>query len=308
MLDTHDEVGHERGEARDLLAEAGDLGLDVDPAAARGEHPARGAVEQTARLQEQRALRGRRHLVVEGLDPGPERGQSEDLAGHGVGAGDLDRSRTCLLAGTEGERDAPTVDHVVHDDRGDDLAAQRVGVQDRVVRRGELAREVAAQHPGEPRLVGELGLEQVVGERDLRVRQQYGELGRRESLAVRVPQVDLGVGRQELQSAVEVAARLERADEPLVHREHRVRLHAGVAEQDVLLVVVAQDEVADLVGHVGEEHVALLGREVAVAHHLVEQDLDVDLVVGGVDAGGVVDRVGVDAHAAVERPRCGRAG
>ena len=28
-----------------------------------------------------------------------------------------------------------------------------------------------------------------------------------------------------------------------------------------------------------------------------QQDLDVDLVVGGVDAGGVVDRVGVDAHA-----------
>ena len=35
-----------------------------------------------------------------------------------------------------------------------------------------------------------------------------------------------------------------------------------------------------------------------VGHDRVEQDLDVDLVVGAVDAAGVVDRVGVDAPAA----------
>ena len=35
-----------------------------------------------------------------------------------------------------------------------------------------------------------------------------------------------------------------------------------------------------------------------VGHDRVEQDLDVDLVVGAVDAAGVVDRVGVDAAAA----------
>ena len=51
-----------------------------------------------------------------------------------------------------------------------------------------------------------------------------------------------------------------------------------------------------MVGHLHEQRVALLGREVAVAHHLVEQDLDVHLVVGGVDTRGVVDGVGVDAH------------
>ena len=55
-----------------------------------------------------------------------------------------------------------------------------------------------------------------------------------------MPAVDLGVGRQELQRAVEVAALLQPVDQPLVHREHRVLLRAGVAEQDVLLVVVAQ--------------------------------------------------------------------
>ena len=39
---------------------------------------------------------------------------------------------------------------------------------------------------------------------------------------------------------------------------------------------------------------------VALGHHGAEQDLDVDLVVAAIDAGRVVDRVGVD-QAAVER-------
>ena len=81
-----------------------------------------------------------------------------------------------------------------------------------------------------------------------------------------------------------------------MHREHRVRLHAGVAEQHVLLVVVAQHVRGDVVGHRGEQLVALLRGQVAGPDDLVEQDLDVDLVVGGVDAGGVVDGVGVDAR------------
>ena len=38
-----------------------------------------------------------------------------------------------------------------------------------------------------------------------------------------------------------------------------------------------------------------------------ERDLDVDLDVGGVDAGRIVDRVGVEPHAARAPPRCGRA-
>ena len=72
-----------------------------------------------------------------------------------------------------------------------------------------------------------------------------------------------------------------------------------VGEREVLLVVVAQHQVGDLVGHLGEQRVALLLGQVAVRDHPVEQDLDVDLVVGGVDAGGVVDEVGVDAAAAL---------
>ena len=81
-----------------------------------------------------------------------------------------------------------------------------------------------------------------------------------------------------------------------MHGKHRVLLRAGVSEQDVLLVVVAQHLGGHLVGHRLEDHVALLQGQVALLDQPGQRDLDVDLVVGRVDAGGVVDRIGVDAN------------
>ena len=54
--------------------------------------------------------------------------------------------------------------------------------------------------------------------------------------------VDLSVAGQELQLAVQLTATLEVTDEPLVHSQHGMGLHAGVAQQHVLLVVVTQHE------------------------------------------------------------------
>ena len=68
-------------------------------------------------------------------------------------------------------------------------------------------------------------------------------------------------------------------------------------QRKVLCVVVAQHQRRDLIGHAGEQRPALGRRERAGTGRSVKQDLDVHLVVGGVDAGRVVDRVGVDAAA-----------
>ncbi len=211
----------------------------------------------------------------------------------------LDRGAAALLGRPEDERDAGAVDQVVHDAGGDDLATQRVRVDPVAVPLHDRRREVPPRDRAEVRLVGQAGGEQLALEGHLRVRDQHRELRRRQPQPGGEPGVDLAVGRQELQRAVELAALLEVADQPLVHRQHRVRLDPGVAEQDVLLVVVAQDVRGDVVGHRREQVVALLGREVAGAHDLVEQDLDVDLVVGGVDPGRVVDGVGVEPDAAL---------
>ena len=69
-----------------------------------------------------------------------------------------------------------------------------------------------------------------------------------------------------------------------------------------LLVIVAQDQRGDVVGHGASRLVALLAVS-SPSRDGIERDLDVDLVVGAVDAGRVVDRVGVDPHAARARPR-----
>ena len=70
---------------------------------------------------------------------------------------------------------------------------------------------------------------------------------------------------------------------------------AGDRQRLGLEVVVAQHQRGHVVGHLREHGVALLLGHLAVGDRQAEQDLDVDLVVRGVDAGRVVDRVGVDA-------------
>ena len=96
---------------------------------------------------------------------------------------------------------------------------------------------------------------------------------------------------------VERAGRGQVVDEPAVHRQHLGGLVAGVAQLHVALDVVPQHRRGHVVGHLDEQGVALLVGEVALGDHPVEQDLDVDLVVAGVHAGGVVDGVGVEPHA-----------
>ena len=75
----------------------------------------------------------------------------------------------------------------------------------------------------------------------------------------------------------------------------RQRLHQ--ADRQVLAVIVEQHQALDLVGHVDQQFIALFQGELALLDGSVQQDLDVDLVIGGVDAGRVVDEVGVEQAA-----------
>ena len=169
-------------------------------------------------------------------------------------------------------------------------------------RRREVERELAR----EVRVVGQVGCEQRLRERDLRVREQDRELGRGQPAAGGGPILERLDARQELELAVEDAGLLEAAHVALVHLRHRGGLRRGARERLRLVVVVTQNECRHLVGHLGQELVSLLPRQVAVGDDRVEQDLDVDLVVGAVDARRVVDRVHEDA-AAAERVRDPRA-
>ena len=60
---------------------------------------------------------------------------------------------------------------------------------------------------------------------------------------------------------------------------------SAIDKRQRLQPVVLEHELGDLVGHLGEQQVALLELEPALDHLAVERDLDVDLIVRAIDAG-----------------------
>jgi hypothetical protein len=59
----------------------------------------------------------------------------------------------------------------------------------------------------------------------------------------------------------------------------------GDRQRQRLQPVVLEHQRGDLVGHLGEQQVALLEPEPALDHLPVERDLDVDLIIRTIDAG-----------------------
>ena len=137
----------------------------------------------------------------------------------------------------------------------------------------------------------------MIVEPDLAVGEQNRELRPGERAAVLAPLGQLLVAGQEFQRAVQVARALQGADEVLVFRQPRAGVQLERADRLALQVVVTQDERGDFVRHARQQLVALAARQLAGLHQRIEQDLDVDFDVGGVDTGGVVDEVGVQAAA-----------
>jgi len=185
--------------------------------------------------------------------------------------------------------------------RDDDLAPQRVARHVGGELLAQQRREIAPQRLRHPGVLGQLGSHQLVGQPHLAVGQQHRQLGAGEARAACLAFVDLLVGGQVLDGPVQAAGLFQEADEAclLIDQGHA---HApGQRQRLGLEVVVAQHQRGHVVGHPGQQRVALLRRHLAVTDGQAEQDLDVDLVVRGVDAGGVVDRVGVDAHAGQRR-------
>ena len=196
------------------------------------------------------------------------------------------------------EARAGPVDEEVGDPGGDDLPPQRVagpGRGEALV--AQRRREVGGQLPLEPGVLAGVGGQQPGRHVELGVGQQQGELGAGEAGAGRAPLGQDLVGGQELDGPVEAALALQLAEVAGVDVDHRRRLGPGGGQRPGLVVVVPQHHGRHLAGHLGQDPVALADGHLPVGHDGVEQDLDVDLVVGAVDAAGVVDGVGVDPPA-----------
>ena len=143
---------HDRLVALDLGRDVGDREPDVD-------EPAGGAVDQAADLLVAGVLGARSAPGCRApRSSAHSGGRSNTVAHDAVGARDLRDVGAGLLDRAVHERGARPVDHVVDDDGGDDLAVQRVAGQVVGEPLGDRRREVAGEHPLEPRLVGQRGV------------------------------------------------------------------------------------------------------------------------------------------------------
>jgi len=188
------------------------------------------------------------------------------------------------------------VDHVVGDHGGDDLAPEPMAAH----RLGVFAHgpgEVVLQKALEIGVVDGLDRHDLALQLQLAVGQQDRQLRPGQALAGLGPFGDPGGVGQALHHAVETAGGFQLGHELGRGAKLARRVHLHQRQGQGLVVVVGQHVVGDLVGHGLQQGVAALARELAGALQHAGEDLDVHLVVGGVDARGIVDRVGVDPTA-----------
>ena len=240
-------------------------------------------------------------LRVEPVDGGVEVENAEDIARQRIGACDIRHGATGARSKPRYDTWPATVDDGVGELRRNDLAPEtmtldRVGVF--ILHR---FREVAPEFFDEVGVIRHVRSEEMVVKRELGIGEQHRDLRPGEILAACRAGVDFGVGWQPFDLAVEAPLGFQPAHQVL-HFRVCARAHALVErERERLQVVVAEHELADLVGHGGQQYVALLARQAAVALGFGERDLEIDLDVRGVDASRIVDGVGVELGAMPRR-------
>ena len=225
----------------------------------------------------------------------------EHLPGHRVSAREHRRRGASLVGEPEGERRAHPFDQLIGKHRRHDLTTQAVLLHPLGVAVRQGGGEVSLQVFEQVLVVGQVGLEQPPVQVDLAVGHHDGQLRRDQSAMVGLAVRDLVLAGQELELALEPGHLLQAADQPRVDIDHPRCLQAIDAERLRLRVGAVAHLFGDRVSHLGEQLVSLVHLHVAVCDQPVEQDLDVHLVVGGVDPSDVVDRIGVDPPAATVR-------
>ena len=262
------------------------------------QHPAGYALDQGTHQHHHLHLLVGRNQVVQRFDLAPQVFRIKHAAGNPPGAGDVGRGERRLFLQAEHEGGTHAVDDLVGQLVGDDFATQLMLFH--LLAKTLLQRfgEVVHQHRQEVGIVRHIGSQNGLIQRNLAVSQQYGDFRHGETLTRQAAFVDLGIGRQVFDFAVQLAS--------LFH----VRNHAGMGGQHGsgfqtldgqhlgLQHVVAQHQMAHFFGHFGQQFITLFQRHVTGLHHRAQQDLDVDFVVGAIHTSGVVDGVGGDTAAA----------
>ncbi len=159
---------------------------------------------------------------------------------------------------------------------------------------GQHLGKIGLQRTVEEWIIGQVAGHQFVKHGHLGVGQHHGVFGGGQAQLAGAALGDLVVVWQELDGTVQAVAAFQPLHQALLAIQHIQRPVGGNVQRLGLVVVVLQHQVADLVGHGGQQVVALLQGQVTGFHHAAQQDLDVDFVVGAVHAGRVVDGIRID--------------
>ena len=286
-------------ERRDAALEDLHGGAAIERLRPIAQEPQRRMLEQPAQVDDQLVLQGGGNLVVEALDLAPQIAHVEHRAGHHVGAADIAGAATGFLLGHLREHHARAIDDAVRNLGRDDLAAQPVTADILAVFLDQGVGKITLEIVDEKWIVGQVGFEQLVIERELGVGVEHREFGARETLLGGPAFLDRLVIGQELDRAIEPARAFERMDHPLLEIEPGAGQGFDDADAKGLQVIVGETPRRHAVGHLDQQLVALLAGQIAVALDIAEQHLDVDFAVRAIDPGGIVDGVGIDPNAGV---------
>src|SRR5262249_31347439 len=119
---------------------------------------------------------------------------------------------------------------------------------------------------------------------ELGISQQHRKLGPGERLRPPPTLDNVHVGRQELDSAVKQLALLQHLHQPLLETEVFETAALDQGQRQRLLIIVAQNQRRDLIGHASEDNITILARQPSVAERNAQSNLDIDLDVGRIDA------------------------
>ena len=188
-------------------------------------------------------------------------------------------------------------DHVVGQLRGNDFAPETVGFHLRPVLLQQHPRKVRLDLTVQIGIIRDIGEQQALVKIHLAVGEDHREFCPGEALAGLLSQPQFLVVRQELEGPVQQFLVFKQLDQACLLGDHLPAVTAFDAQGLGLDVVVVQDKGSHLGFHPRQQALPCPGSQCSRLDGGVEQDLDVDLMIGGIHTGGIVDGIGITESA-----------
>ena len=193
--------------------------------------------------------------------------------------------------------EAKAIDEAVGDFGRNDFAAQLMIFDGAGVSFDHRFRECGQQIARHCRILRDVAVFDGILQREFGGCEQHGQFGPRQAKSVlRTADEDV-VGGQPFDHAVELLCTLERLDQADVRRHGISPAALRYRQRERLQAVILKHQRRHGIGHPSEQHIAFRHGQRARRDFGIKCDLDIDLMVRTIDAGRIIDEIGVDTPA-----------